>query len=460
MFLLQNEQFVLDFINSNSNTHNYSPSYFQSKSAILTVAYSYIISSICAIITIYIIYKSPTKLKSVYHRIIVAICWCDFLYSSSSSFTTFPMPAPNEDFWTDLNTYGSPSWRFGNSLACSVQGFSISFGLCSFCGYFIGLNLYYVFSIGLRLSNITIEKYIEPIIHLVTITWALWATVPPLFHHGYNAVDVQPFCAMSQRPNRCIQHHNNNMNATECMIDFFAAFDPGQSDQMFNFTAKLLGVFVTICLTFVCYRVFYYERQIISTLNQHQDGTCNECCTCNDNNVDECCQRTHEEVKYEETKVIIFQSATYVLCVLIVTFAWFIYSSIPPTQTQTTWQQITLLALSSLQGLFCLCFFMVHKVYTLKRLQVSYHQNNKKVYNMSTWSAIKYIIKGGGVENSSLINMDILLPLNAKTYGHNHNSIETKRDSDDSRISSVTNEYGDRLYKKNSQWWWKIYTTK
>ncbi len=150
-------------------------SYFRTSQAAAITGMVCGLSAISSFLIIYIILESPTKLSSIYHRIMFGMSVCQLITAVPSSFTTLAMPAPG-DYWTDIvNMQGT---RLGNIHTCTAQGFLAWFGEISAWTYFsAGLSVYYACAIGLGMTIETMQKYIEPVVHIIPILLGLACTI-------------------------------------------------------------------------------------------------------------------------------------------------------------------------------------------------------------------------------------------------------------------------------------------
>ena len=77
-----------------------------------------------------VIYRSPTKLSSVYHRIMFGMASMDLLASIAMSLSTIPMPADQ--------IYPFASESFGTVRTCEAQAFVFLLGNYGSKLYFVG----------------------------------------------------------------------------------------------------------------------------------------------------------------------------------------------------------------------------------------------------------------------------------------------------------------------------------
>jgi hypothetical protein len=93
--------------------------------AALAPLYSGGVSVLASSTVIYLIFKSQTKLRTIYHRIMLGMSTADVLGSLAMGLSTLPMPrCPYEE----LNIqYDWAGMRLGNVYTCNAQAFFYGF---------------------------------------------------------------------------------------------------------------------------------------------------------------------------------------------------------------------------------------------------------------------------------------------------------------------------------------------
>ena len=126
--------------------------------AALAPRYSGGVSALASSTIIYLIFKSQTKLRTIYHRIMLGMSAADVLGSVAMGLTTLPMPrgspadrGRSDDYYADW-----AGTRLGNTYTCNAQGFFYSFGAIAMFNYLGSLVLYYTLAIAFRLKE---EKF-------------------------------------------------------------------------------------------------------------------------------------------------------------------------------------------------------------------------------------------------------------------------------------------------------------
>jgi len=144
-----------------------------------------ILSAISSSLIIFLIFRSASRISTIYHRIMFAMSVFDIMGSLAISFTSILMPKemPLEQ---DLGLLSWPGARYGNTFTCNVQGFLATFGPACMTGYNIALCQYYAFAIALRMKEENIRKYVQPVILILPLIVGFAIAAPPLFYELYN----------------------------------------------------------------------------------------------------------------------------------------------------------------------------------------------------------------------------------------------------------------------------------
>jgi len=124
------------------------------------------LSTLAAALIIFIIYRSSTKMGSVYHRIMFGMSYYDIIQSLAMSFTTMPMP-------TDMIYEQFEGLIIGTQASCRAQGFVFMFGSLSALTYNVVLWWYYLCALHFQMTEDDIRKYIEPLFHILPFVVSL-----------------------------------------------------------------------------------------------------------------------------------------------------------------------------------------------------------------------------------------------------------------------------------------------
>ena len=120
------------------------------------------VSALSSVLIIYLILRCPTRLSTTYYRIIFGLSIYDVLGSTAIALTTLPMPRDDPV----VNSYGFHGTRKGNFHTCGAQAFFYALGTHGTYTYNLVLFVYYFLTIGLLVSKRTMDKCIEPVMHV------------------------------------------------------------------------------------------------------------------------------------------------------------------------------------------------------------------------------------------------------------------------------------------------------
>ncbi len=181
-------------------------SYFRTNVGVNVFVVSSAISALSSMLIIYIIFISSTKLSSIYHRILFGMSICDMIGKLAFGLGTLPYPAHGKDKWTDIINIPGP--RMGNVHTCAAQGFIAYLFMEGYYHYYMCLLVYYLFAIGIKMSEENIKKNLEPFFHALSIFLSLYNSVPPLLHGDYNPSNINPSCWLTSKPWFCKNKDN------------------------------------------------------------------------------------------------------------------------------------------------------------------------------------------------------------------------------------------------------------
>jgi hypothetical protein len=396
-------------------------------------------SAISSMLIIYIILKSPTRLSSTYHRIMLGMSISDLFLTIPSAFTTLLMPSPG-DYWTDINNIQGT--RMGNTLTCTAQGFFILFGNVSFFLYdFVSLIIFYLCSIGFKMTREKIEKYVEPLIHFMPIVIPFIIAVSPLLQGEYNASIDLPWCVPSPKPWFC---KNENNGGVECVKGGSVNIPFPDIGNFISIFTLILLVWRLLCLGLICWKVYAEEKRNAAVMDYYdyvkRNAGSDEMAMkrvgssglqkrggrilirLEDGRIDTIEDHIILEVdRFKETKIIASQATLYILASVLVSFTCVMYLHLP--ETQVLYKSV-MGFLSNLEGFYNLLIFTFHKVYSMRRCNS----------NLSFAEAMHKILSGQAQDTFVFSSMDIVVSqqntLNVNT-NHNDKSSDDKS-SDDS----------------------------
>lgn len=316
------------------------------------------LSAISSSLIIAVILKSPTKLNTIYHRIMFAMSSADIMSSIAMGLTTLPMPAlasMAQDAYAYEGAYhGSYGRRFGNIRTCEAQGFFFIFGFTTVYAYNITLCVYYACAIAFRMKEKRIRKYVEPILHLFPIAMGLASAVPPLFRKMYNPTRTCAWC---------------NVRALGCdgeKMQCYRGSPTVQQNASFFIIGTISAVFIIIVtsLLLVVRSVVQTEREMRFMRAVHARVFRN--LKVND--------APHQETtmdnirkEHQTTKVILVQALAYISACLVTLFFVLVSPVKSGGAIACFWCENVKLALMPLQGFFNFLIFLGHKVFNYRR---------------------------------------------------------------------------------------------
>jgi len=151
------------------------------------------ISTCSSALILYIIYKSPVKLNTTYHRIMALLSTFDLCVSSALALGTLPIPESSIP-------YSTPT--LGTTGTCMAQGLMLSIGGTGVIDTTLCLAWYYVCRI-LRVSTWTITRIYEPIFYIYIIVSNANGTFSMLKTNWINIQHWTAYCGTSPIPTSC-----------------------------------------------------------------------------------------------------------------------------------------------------------------------------------------------------------------------------------------------------------------
>jgi hypothetical protein len=143
------------------------------------------ISLISSLLIICIIFRSLTRLNSIYHRIMFGISVADIIVSTAIVFARSAMPRQGISKALDFY-FASCDHRRGTIQTCNIQGFFFAVGSLLTSTYNSSLCWYYYCVIVKAMSDEAIRKRMEPFMHGIPIIWSLGPGITFLFLDAYN----------------------------------------------------------------------------------------------------------------------------------------------------------------------------------------------------------------------------------------------------------------------------------
>jgi hypothetical protein len=184
---------------------------------------------------IYLLCQS--KKPSVYNRLMFGLSSFDVILTSSLLMTPFLIPES-----------GGRKWAHGNDQTCTMLGFLIQFG-CAVPFYNMSLNVFFLFTVVYGMSEARITRWIEPLLHIVSIFYPLITASAGVGLNLYSELELGVLCWIGEYPRGCDE--DPNLECTSTIIGWFYSGIP------------LLGSFVFLLITnfFIFQKVHKTTRQ-------------------------------------------------------------------------------------------------------------------------------------------------------------------------------------------------------
>ena len=142
---------------------------------------SAIMSMISSSLLVLTIFRSPKRLSTTYHRLLLGMSIGDILYSLT--FSTFQASSPSDVGYIVWNARG-------NQASCTVQGFLTNVGVAATLCYSCSLNLYCLAIVKHNKTETYIRTKIEPFLHGIPILLALVYGITYLVSQNYNDLTI------------------------------------------------------------------------------------------------------------------------------------------------------------------------------------------------------------------------------------------------------------------------------
>mmetsp|Transcript_17144 Transcript_17144/g.25683 ORF Transcript_17144/g.25683 Transcript_17144/m.25683 type:complete len:486 (-) Transcript_17144:353-1810(-) len=321
------------------------------------------ISTLSSALILYIIYKSPMKLRTTYHRIMALLSTFIILTSLPMALATLPIPSSYVPYkGLTLGTYGT----------CTAQAFLIYFGNGAAMDTALCLAWYYVCS-ALGVSKRSIEKFYEPILYTYIIVASIVGNSWYMSKGVFNIRPWSAYCGLSPVPSAC---WDGTKPATdvECawperphpyfqMIDFFRGY------IIFSYVMIVLAMMIVIFIVCRNERKFAHK------------------CSSSDTNGEITSNETEGEklpTRLKQSRIIVRQACMYI-CTFILTW---ILVLIPWNQDSPKWMDITESILIPIQGLWNMLIFVYIKIGLIRKANCSIDSN---------WKALKTLLSNPDV---------------------------------------------------------------
>ena len=324
--------------------------------AALAPRYSGGVSVLASSTVIYLIFKSRTKLHTIYHRIMLGMSSVDILGSLAMGLSTLPMPrGSSAELGYDYDWAGT---RLGNVHTCNAQGFFFCFGTIAMFIYTGSLCLYYTLAIAFRMREERIAKYAEPFLHAVPLIVPLAASMWPLATGNFNATGWEAWCTFAE--------------GTEHFV-FRTAIT-----LVLSISLLFLLIFILLNFAVIIWRVATTElalKRAIRTRDEMNDLRNNyyqrhpQLQRMGELRSNQAQQNAIRSMR--NTRVVVIQAIAYFISFLI-TLSTPILRSLPVFKEFKSENELIIvrlqIVLMPLQGLFNALIFIYHKIYNYRRI--------------------------------------------------------------------------------------------
>ena len=167
----------------------------QTKIVAITIRISAMLSILGSVIVLRRILDPETratKLKTLYHRIVLFICVNDILGSTAMFMGTWPIPKDN--------VHSNFIWgNIGDQMTCNVQGYFVQSAVVSVAICTVFLSIYFLLFVRYNWSEKRLKKIERLMQFCVTIEYV--SSLIPLFDESYNTTPI--FCWIQSYPLNC-----------------------------------------------------------------------------------------------------------------------------------------------------------------------------------------------------------------------------------------------------------------
>jgi hypothetical protein len=129
--------------------------------------------------------------NTVFHRLMVGVAVHDWL--GSFAFSLGPIPIPKK--------YDIP-YAMGTQATCTLQGMLVNMMVTSSL-YSASVPIYFLFIIRYKCSEHWIAQFVEPVMHLVALSWGYVTTITGLIIGVFNPAATQNICSIAVAPPGC-----------------------------------------------------------------------------------------------------------------------------------------------------------------------------------------------------------------------------------------------------------------
>lgn len=159
--------------------------YYFHKEVIIIGMSTATISSLSSLLILSIIFRSRTKLKTVYHRIMTVLSTSDLILSIPFVISTLALPK-HQSFPFELPSYG-------NDTTCQLQGIAIIIGYGLIGWFSILLNIFHLCILKFEMQEMKFRKWIEIPFYILGIP--IFLILPIFTAWGNFDATPLPWCA-------------------------------------------------------------------------------------------------------------------------------------------------------------------------------------------------------------------------------------------------------------------------
>lgn len=154
-----------------------------------------LLSACCSFVILHLIFKSPEKLGTTYHRMMAIMSVFDIIASIFIAAGTIMMPSDN--------VYEFKGPMLGNHVTCQIQGFCIGFGMGGGAALYTCLSWYFVYRVAFRIDSDKIKRSIEPIFYSYSLFVAIFIPSYYLSQDFISPIANDSFCILAAYPSSC-----------------------------------------------------------------------------------------------------------------------------------------------------------------------------------------------------------------------------------------------------------------
>lgn len=389
------------------------PQFAMTTAGVIVTSITAILSTLSSMLILVIIYNSPDKISTTYHRLIGLMSVFDIIASVSISLTTLPMPSD------DILRFAGP--MLGNHLTCSLQGYFITLGCSGSSALYLCLSWYFVCRITFSMDPYKISKRIEPLFYIFTTVMAIALPIYFLISDTYHTSYSDQFCILA--PDHRPEYTNCTLSSNYppyVFINCDYRYSYTAQDMVVFFTGGTLAMIIIAMMIIIC-TILSKNKVIKETLHEHETPRNVE----TPNHDYEDVADNISELRY--SRVLVIQALMYILAYLI-TWAFMVAPmaiNYHPEPIVIDTLEVFKSILFPLQGFWNLFIFVFDKAYLVYRTNTNGQHEHESI-----WKILKSIIMNPpGAEN-------VILPASlAKVKG---TSIEDSFSDNDFNHANLT----------------------